>query len=147
MCHVKCMPDPPPVNYTGEDGIQRFMDDLGILEKNCLYTIFSDNSLFARKEFNNVDYNGELECMIFHQPFNHSPDMNRFPYLDHCTQSYIGAIHEKCQAVRQRRFRIPVFFHNFRWYHSHLIIWGFAVKKGAKVQIIGQGMGKYLLLQ
>ena len=57
------------------------------------------------------------------------------------------AIHEKCQAVRQSRFRITVFFQNFRGYNSVLIIWGLAVKKGAKVQIIGQGMEKYLVLQ
>ena len=73
--------------------------------------------------------------------------MNRVPYLNQCNQSYIGAIHEKWQAVRQRKFRIPVFFHNFRGYDSHLIMWGLAIKKGAKVNIIGQGMEKYLVLQ
>ena len=73
--------------------------------------------------------------------------MGRFPCFDHCTQTYIGAIHQKCQEERKRRFRIPVFFHNFRGYDAHLIIWGLSVKKGAKVNIIGQGMEKYLVLQ
>ena len=147
VCHVEGIPDAPPVIYTGEDCVQRFMQDMLILEKKCLNTLFGDASVLARKDFNSEEYNAATDCMICHQQFNLSPGMNRLPCLDHCTQAYIGAIHERCQAVRQRRFRIPIFFHNFRGYDSHLIIWGLAVKKGAKVQIIGQGMEKYLVLQ
>ena len=59
----------------------------------------------------------------------------------------MGAIHRRCQANLKRRFRIPIFFHNFKGYDSHFIILGLAVDKTRKLEIIGQSMEKYLVIR
>ena len=127
------------------------MQDLLILEKNCINTLFGGDYNLSQNEFDGEEwerfYNATTECMTCKEQFSNASGMGRFPCFDHCTQTYIGAIHQKCQEERKRRFRIPVFFHNFRGYDAHLIIWGLSVKTGAKVNIIGQGMERYLVLQ
>ncbi len=63
------------------------------------------------------------------------------------TRNYRGCAHVDCYSREKSMFRIPVYFHNFRGYDGHLIVWGLAVDQGAKINIIGQGMEKYLTLQ
>ena len=43
------------------------------------------------------------------------------------------------------RFRF--FFHNFRGYDAHLLVWGLAQERAGKVNVIAQGMERYLLLE
>ena len=40
-----------------------------------------------------------------------------------------------------------MFFHNFRGYDSHLLVWGLAEDKATKLSVIAQGLEKYLLIE
>ena len=66
---------------------------------------------------------------------------------DHLTGAYRGAAHRSCNFKLTQQYKIPVFFHNFRGYDSHLLVWGLAKDKNAKISVIGQGLEKYLLIQ
>ena len=67
--------------------------------------------------------------------------------MDYATGYYLGAIHERCHQNRKRNFRIPIFFHNFRGYDAHLIVQALHINKDARLNIIGQGMEKYLMVE
>ena len=45
------------------------------------------------------------------------------------------------------KYLIPVFFHNFRGYDSHLFIHQFRFHKEPAIKVIGQNMEKYLQIQ
>ena len=66
---------------------------------------------------------------------------------NHLTGAYRGAAHSKCNLRLRQLYRIPVFFHNFRGYDAHLLVWGLAVQNGGKIEVIGQGLEKYLMIQ
>ena len=73
--------------------------------------------------------------------------MTKYPYVDYSSGESKGAIHLKCHEQRARRMRIPVFFHNFRGYDSHLVVRALGVDKNRKLDIISQGMEKYLVIR
>ena len=66
---------------------------------------------------------------------------------DHITDKYIGPAHRKCNLERRVKYLIPVFFHNFRGYDSHLIVRQFRYYKKRPIQVIGQNMEKYLQIK
>ena len=57
-----------------------------------------------------------------------------------------GAAHNRCNLMLRKTYKIPVFFHNFRGYDSHHIVWGLRNHPEVKIELIGQGMEKYLTL-
>ena len=66
---------------------------------------------------------------------------------DHITGYYLGAAHRQCNIERPVKYLIPVFFHNFRGYDSHLIVHQFRFHKNREIKVIGQNMEKYLQIQ
>ena len=63
---------------------------------------------------------------------------------DHLTGNFPGAAHRKCNIELPEKYLIPVFFHNFRGYDSHLIVHQFRYYKIRSIKVIGQNMKKYL---
>jgi len=41
-------------------------------------------------------------------------------------------------------YKIPIFFHNFRGYDSHLLVHAFSEHPGRKISVMGQSIEKYL---
>ena len=41
---------------------------------------------------------------------------------DHITTQFLGAAHNSCNRNRRENYKIPVFFHNFSGYDSHILI-------------------------
>ena len=66
---------------------------------------------------------------------------------DHITGNYLGAAHRKCNFELPIKYLIPVFFHNFRGYDSHLIVRQFQYYKKRQIQVIGQNMENYLQIK
>ena len=73
--------------------------------------------------------------------------MTKYPFVDYSSGESKGAIHLKCHEQRARRMSIPVFFNNFRGYDSHLVVRALGVDKSRKLDIISQGMEKYLVIR
>jgi hypothetical protein len=65
---------------------------------------------------------------------------------DHVTGEFRGAAHSYCNLKMRQQAKIPVFFHNFRGYDSHLIVQAFDQFKERNISVIGSGMEKYMLV-
>ena len=66
---------------------------------------------------------------------------------DHVTGWFIAAAHLQCNLQRSANYQMPVLFHNFRRYDSHLIVHEFLNIQDRKLKVIGQNMEKYFQLQ
>ena len=65
---------------------------------------------------------------------------------DHLTGKFRGAAHSSCNLLVRKSYKIPVFFHNFRGYDSHLLVHALSNYQDREVNVIGQGLEKYLSL-
>ena len=141
----------PVVLYHGADCIERFMKDLIEIEKKCVSHLFPETleigSSHTILDTPKKEFVEARNCAICHLDFSDEWSGMKYPYSDFSTGRGMGAIHRRCQADLKRRFRIPVFFHNFKGYDSHFIILGLAVDKTRKLEIIGQSMEKYLVIR
>jgi len=66
---------------------------------------------------------------------------------DHVTGFFLRAAHRQCNIQRPVNYKIPIFFHNFRGYDSHLIVHEFALRPDRELKVIGQNMEKYLQVE
>ncbi len=141
----------PVVLYHGRDCMERFMTELTQIEKRCLAHLFPETIDIGPetylKEETKTQFEEAQSCEICHLDFSDEWLGMKFPYLDFSTGRFLGAIHRRCQLERKRRFRIPIFFHDFRGYDSPFVVRGLAVNKERKLEIIGQSMLKYLVIR
>ena len=128
-------------SYTGPDVVKWFMGQMRELETRCMTYLF-DNKRLRMTEGNWQAYNHAQVCYICFKPFNGDKVRDH----DHLTGRYRGAAHNICNLVLRKTYKIPVFFHNFRGYDSHLVVWGLADHPDLDISLIGQGMEKYLTL-
>ena len=84
------------------------------------------------------------ECYICHRKFTEKNGKVRDH--DHISGKYRGAAHRTCNLFMRKQYKVPVFFHNFRGYDSHLLVWGLTEDSTSKLSIIGQGLEKYLMI-
>ena len=87
------------------------------------------------------NFNQEFECHISRKPFktNHSDKVRNH---DHVTGQYRGVAHKWWNLCLRRTCKMPVFFHNFRGYDSHLMTMALKDFEGVVIRMIGQGMEK-----
>ncbi len=96
-------------------------------------------------DHNKSDFAKATGCYQCHNEFtDNNPKVRDH---DHLTGSFRGAAHRTCNLKLTTEYKIPVFFHNFRGYDSHLLVWGLAKYPNSKLSVIGQGVEKYLLLE
>ena len=79
---------------------------------------------------------------ICHHEFN----QGELRVRDHLTGKFRGAAHNRCNLQLRNTYKIPVFFHNFRGYDSHLIVASLNEFPAIECRVIGQGMEKYMSL-
>ena len=60
---------------------------------------------------------------------------------------FIGAAHRQCNLERSVRFKISVFFNNFRGYDAQLIVHEFGKRPDHKIKVIGQNIEKFLQVE
>ena len=127
----------------GDNCVDAFLARLLELEKLCVEYLF-DNKRMIFTHSDAEDFSAALECYICKKRFTSSGDKVR----DHChiTGKYRGAAHNRCNLQLRKTYKIPVFFHNWRGYDSHLIVHKLPNYPNIRVNIIGQSMEKYLLL-
>ena len=92
------------------------------------------------------EFDNATHCHICRKPFEGDQDRKGPKVLDHdhVTCWFIAAAHQQCNLQRSVNYQIPVFFHNFRGYDSHLIVHEFPNIQDRKLKVIGQNMEKYL---
>ena len=127
----------------GENCIDAFLARLLEIEKICVDYLFDDKRMIFTHQ-NAAEFQAAFECYICKKKFVRESEKVR----DHChiTGNYRGAAHSRCNLQLQKTYKIPVFFHNWRGYDSHLIVHKLPNYPEMNVNIIGQSMEKYLIL-
>ena len=127
--------------YRGESCVEVFFERIIEHSKRLLKCLREIVPLFPLtskqfKEFSNAKF-----CHICEKEFLNP--YNKVIDHDHQTGLYRGPAHSDCNINFKHKKKIPIVFHNFRGYDSHLIIHGFEKFKG-KVNIIPTNSEKYL---
>ena len=60
---------------------------------------------------------------------------------------FIGAANRQCNLMRLDRFKILVFFYNFRGCDAHFIKQEFKTRPDSEINLIGQNIGKYFQVE
>ena len=140
--------------YTGTDVCVKFLQRICDIEELCVRYIFNDQRMIMTSA-DRVNHAHAKVCYVCEKPFDNSPadgDAGRFFNAkkvrdhDHATGKYRGAAHQTCNMRLRKTYKIPVIFHNFRGYDSHLLIAAFGKFKNRELGVIGQGIEKYLTI-
>ena len=123
------------------------LNKLSDLEKRCVEYLFNDQRMIMTAADVENFYLAK-ECSICKHPFKlfNGELVDKVRDHNHITGTYRGAAHSRCNLQARKQYKIPVFFHNFRGYDSHLITLALTRFPDKEIQIIGQGMEKYLML-
>jgi hypothetical protein len=134
------------VIFTGPNALSHFLEKLIQWESTCIEYLRKN---IPMKELTREQWSQHInanQCYICHHPFE-NPNNPKVRDHDHITGHYLGAAHNVCNLNRPVRYQIPVFFHNFRGYDSHLIVSAFKAYQDRDIKVIGQNMEKYLQVQ
>ena len=110
---------PAPIVYCAEDAPKVFVDKLqGILDR--FHAKFAKSKKMAFQEEDRKKFQAATHCYSCKTKFDHKT----FKVKDHCHFSsvYRGALCNRCNLPLPRTWRIPVFAHNMKNFHSSLFI-------------------------
>ena len=130
--------------HTGEDSVEWFLEQLE-REEQILIKALAQFEEMHLTDANKADYLKADKCYLCFKPFG--TKQLKVRDHNHLTGEYRGAAHTSCNLQLSTQYKIPVFFHNFRGYDSHLLVWGLAKYPNSKLSVIGQGVEKYLLVE
>lgn len=133
----------PYEEHFGTDVCAWFLNRIVEIEAACLRVLFNENRLVMSVE-DTEKFNASRECYLCGRAF--AERQIKVRDHDHVTGRFRGAAHQGCNLQLRKQYKIPVFLHNFRGYDCHLIVAALGVHKDRKLNVIGQGMEKYLCL-
>jgi len=131
----------------GVDCVDWFLQRLLCVKDQCLKFLFSNQRMIFDAKAKEL-YDTADRCYLCDKPFGAATDKKNCKVRDHdhITGKFRGAAHSKCNLQLRKTIKIPVFFHNFRGYDSHLIVHSLPNFPNERVRVIGQSMEKYLIL-
>ena len=111
---------------TGENSVNKLLDQLIRLETNIVEHLKINCKMRPLSHQQQTNHDNAVVCCICrrqNRPFDSTSAYDRrVADHDRVTGFYIGATHDECNRKRRVMYDIPVFFHNFRGYDSHLIV-------------------------
>ena len=131
--------------YTGLGCTEWFLKQLIALEELCK-AVFMDNKRMVFTEDDRERHENATECHICHHPFGGIPIFSKVRDHNHYTGIYRGAAHWRCNILMRKSYKVPVIFHNFRGYDSHLVVQALGKFKDRKIRVLGQTIEKYLTI-
>ena len=135
----------PYKEHHGEDCTQWLLEELARMETLCVQWLFKEERMI----FNAADrrkFDSTTACYLCTKPFGDAPMLKKVRDHDHLTGKFRGAAHSHCNIRMRKTYQVPVFFHNFRGYDSHLVVQSLSKFPLRKISVIGQAMEKYLSL-
>ena len=112
--------------FTAENSVSQLLDQLISWETTIVEYLKQNCRMNPLTRQLQAEHDNAVECCICHRqnrPFDQtSPNDRKVADHDHVTGKYLGAAHDECNRKRRVVYDIPVFFHNFRGYDSHLIV-------------------------
>lgn len=129
--------------FFGPNATVQFLDYLIELEEKLLKIIWNPIPLVWNPELE-ARFREETFCHICGNPFD-LIDMDKVRDHCHMTGVYRGAAHSQCNIEFSVSKKIPIFFHNFKGYDSHLILQSIG-KYDKKITVIPHSSEKYMCL-
>ena len=139
--------------FTGEDAVSKLLDQFIKWETEIVKNLKQNCKMRPLTRQQQIDLDNALICCICHRqtrPFDPTiPNDRKVADHDHVKGYYIGAAHDECNRKRRVVFDIPVFFHDFRGYDSHLIVTTLSSPQHQtrQIKVIGQNMERYMQLK
>ena len=134
-------------SYRGSDCIDWFLATLVEIEKCLIHYLFEERPLIWDEDQNaQIAFAAAINCYLCGGEFGNDVNTQKVRDHDHITGIYRGAAHSKCNLQLQKTYKIPVFFHNFRGYDSHLLVHSLPKYPDRKISLIAQSMEKYLIM-
>ena len=139
--------------FTGEDAVSKLLDQLIKWETDIIEHLKQNCKMKPIRNKQQMAHVNATICWFCHKQdrqFDSTTAKGRkVANHDHVTVYYIGAAHDKWNRKRRVVFDIPIIFHNFRNYHSHLIVTALSRPefKTRNIQVIGQNMERYIKLK
>ena len=114
-----------------------------MLKDRCIKFLFANNRMIFDVAAQAL-YAAADKCYLCDKPFGAATDKKNCKVRDHdhITGKFRGAAHSRCNLQLRKTIKIPVFFHNFRGYDSHLLVHSLPIFKDEKMRFIGQSMLK-----
>ena len=109
--------------YTGREADRYFVDQLikrVITDEDSIYNKFYENRVYAVPDVPQETIHEAKICHICNKPFK--VDDVKVRDHDHFTGKFRGIAHQICNTYASSPLFIPIFFHNFSGYDSHLFI-------------------------
>ena len=133
----------------GDNALSEFLTQIIDWERICIEHLKNNIQMKRLSRAKQEEYDNATQCHICRKPLlgDTDPKGPKVRDHDHVTGFFIAAAHQSCNLQRRVNYQIPVFFHNFRGYDSHLIVHEFPNIQNRKLQVIGQNMEKYLQIQ
>ena len=131
-----------------EDVPEWFLNRLLEIQKMIFKYLYDETRMVMTAD-DQVAHAAATMCYICDEPFEVSEKKGEQKVRDHdhISGTYRGAAHSRCNLLKRRQRKIPVFIHNFRGYDSHLIIAALGRHKDQSLKVIAQTMEKYLQLE
>ena len=145
-----CLDSIPYETYTGENVCEHFLQQLLKYQEKCLEFLFDETRLVMTPP-DVQDFNAATLCCICQHPLPNDSSSDRIACRkvrdhDHISGKYRGAAHSNCNIRLRTTYKIPVIFHNFRGYDSHLIVRALGLFKDMSLNVIGQALEKYMVI-
>ena len=124
--------------YSGPNALEQFLNKLIQWEQECIDYLKQNIPMKPLNVINKREFVRANKCYLCRNAFLVEDDPRGYKVRDHdhITGNYIGAAHRQCNIERLVKYQIPVFFHNFRGYDSHLIVNQFRFNKDRKINVI-----------
>ena len=126
--------------YRGKDCVDVFFDKLEYLSVKFLKKLQKIKPMNQLTVEQKRKFESAVKCHICEE--NIQNDEKVYDH-DHLTGEFRGAAHSSCNLNFKHRNKIPVLFHNFKNYDSHIIIQGFHRYNG-KIDVIPTNSEKYI---
>ena len=132
--------------HHGADSAHWLVERMQEEEERLMAILFDDERLHPMTFEQETKFHNADKCYICKKPFSDKKGEDKVLDHDHVTGLYRGPAHSRCNLMMRKLYKIPVFFHNFNGYDSHLLVWGLAFQKEKRLSIIPPGMEKYMMI-
>ena len=119
------------------------MNEILRIQEQCLQYLFSETRMILTRA-DELAFATAISCYLCGKNFIRIDE--KVHDHDHISGKYRGAAHNKCNLQLRNTNKIPVFFHNFRGYDSHLMVHALSEHQEIPIRVIGQTMEKYIIL-
>ena len=132
----------------GENALAEFLDALIMWEANIVAKLRTNRAMNRLSARQHEEYGNATRFYICRHEFVEGEAKGpKVRDHDHITGWFIGAAHLQYNLERPVCFKISVFFHNFRGYDAHLIVYEFGKRPDREIKVIGQNIKKYLQVE